>query len=146
MKRLLNILLLVVFVLVTAMNPIPSEPSNDGTGIHFQEANWSEVMQMATKENKLVFVDIYASWCGPCKALKSKTFPDIKLGDFFNEEFINYSIDAEIGEGVNLASKYKVTAYPTLVFVDGNGNLVAKTMGFHSADELLEAGHKIAGK
>ncbi|HAM99198.1 MAG TPA: thioredoxin [Marinilabiliales bacterium] len=146
MKKLIYILSVVVLLLTTAMKPTPAENSNTGAGIHFQEGSWSEVLQLAKRENKLIFLDIYASWCGPCKLLKSKTFPDGNVGAFFNEKFINYAIDAEKGEGVNLASKFEVTGYPTLLFVDANGNLVAKTMGYHNADELLEVGQKIAGK
>lgn len=146
MKKLFYLLAIPLFLLSTAMNNIPSDNENTNSGIQFQKGKWNEVLELAKKENKLVFLDIYASWCDPCKLLKSRTFPDAEVGEFFNSNFINYAIDAEKGEGIALAKKYQVSGYPTLLFVDAAGNLVAKTMGFHNADELLEVGQKIKRK
>lgn len=143
MKSLIIISAIALVMLVSAMAPSPKSETNTGTGIIFQTGSWNEVLELAKKENKLVFLDIYASWCGPCKLLKSRTFPDAKVGSFYNANFINYAVDAEKGEGINLASIYNVTGYPTLLFVDGNGNMVAKTMGYHNPDEFLEVGQKI---
>lgn len=146
MKKLFYLLAIPLFLISTAMDNIPSDDEKTSVGIQFEQGKWNEVLELAKKENKLVFLDIYASWCGPCKLLKSRTFPDAKVGEFFNGNFINYAIDAEKGEGIELAKKYQVSGYPTLLFVDAQGNLVAKTMGFHNADELLEVGLKIKGK
>jgi thiol:disulfide interchange protein len=146
MKNLVYIFVFSLFVLATAMKSVPSGEINTDKGIQFQQGNWNEVLELAKKENKLIFLDVYATWCGPCKQMKSKTFPDEKVGAFFNSNFINYAIDAEKGEGIALAKKYQVTGYPTLLFVDSKGNVVAKTVGFHNADELLEVGHKMIGK
>jgi thiol:disulfide interchange protein len=143
MKTLVILSAIALAVLVSAMTPSPKGDTNTGIGINFQTGNWNETLELAKKENKLIFLDIYASWCGPCKLLKSKTFPDAKVGAFYNINFINYAVDAEKGEGINLASIYSVTGYPTLLFIDGNGKLVAKTMGYHNPDELLEVGQKI---
>ncbi len=112
-------------------------------GIQFESGSWNEVLQLAKKENKLIFLDIYASWCGPCKLLKSRTFPNEIVGDFFNKNFINYALDAEKGEGVQLAGKFNITGYPTLLFVNGKGELIARTMGYHTPEQLLEIGQKI---
>ncbi|NJK96381.1 MAG: thioredoxin family protein [Bacteroidales bacterium] len=94
----------------------------------------------------MVFIDIYASWCGPCKMLKSKTFPNASVGDYYNSNFVNFAIDGEKGEGIKLAEKFGITGYPTLLFVDGNGKLVAKTMGYHNPQEFLELGKTIISK
>src|SRR3972149_7091126 len=102
---------LAVVALVSAMVPALTGETNAGAGITFNSGNWNEVLALAKKENKLVFLDIYASWCGPCKLLKSRTFPDAKVGEFYNANFINYAIDAEKGEGVTLAGKYNITGY-----------------------------------
>jgi thioredoxin 1 len=123
---------------------LPKEIKKETTeGIQFESSSWNEVLKLAKKENKLIFLDMYASWCGPCKRLKSKTFPNEKVGAFFNKNFINYAIDAEKGEGVQLAGKYNITGYPTLLFVNGKGQLVARTMGYHTPEQLLEVGQKI---
>lgn len=143
MKKLAFTASFILVALLSTMALPPEGNSNAEEGIRFQSGNWNEALNQARKENKLIFLDIYASWCGPCKKLKAKTFPDESVGAFYNANFINFAIDAEKGEGINLASRYGVRAYPTLLFVDGNGKVIAKTMGYHNPDEFLDIGHQI---
>jgi thioredoxin 1 len=123
--------------------PLHSTGNNPEKGIEFHQGTWQQVLEQAKKENKLVFLDLYASWCGPCKVLKSRTFPNADVGHFFNTNFINYAVDAEKGIGVELAKKFNITGYPTLLFVDGSGKLVAKTIGYHTPEQLLDVGKQV---
>lgn len=109
-------------------------------GIQFIESSWSAALEKAQKENKLIFLDAYASWCGPCKMLKANTFTKKEAGDFFNTHFVNVAIDMEKGDGLALAQKFYVTAYPTLIIADKNGNLVTYTQGYMDARRLVEFG------
>lgn len=145
MKKIAFISAVLFFFLNSAMMPAPEPDTKGKSGIEFQTGSWDEVRQLAQKENKIIFLDVYATWCGPCKWLKSKTFPDRELGEFFNSNFINYAIDAEKGEGIVLSRKYSVRGYPTLLFIDSKGELIAKTVGFHTTAELLEIGQQVAG-
>lgn len=111
-------------------------------GIQFEIGSWKEVLQKAKQENKLIFVDLYTTWCGPCKKMAAETFPQQAVGDYFNKNFVNYKIDAEKGEGPELAGKYEVSAYPTLVFVNAASELVYKFMGVRTADKLIAEGEK----
>ena len=71
-------------------------------GISFHDNKpWKEILQLAKKENKLIFMDCYTSWCGPCKALAKNVFTQEKVGDFFNPRFINVKYDMEKGDGKN---------------------------------------------
>src|SRR5215471_3233340 len=87
-------------------------------GIQFIEEDWNLALKKAQSQNKLVFVDIYATWCGPCKMIKQYTFTDSAVGDFFNKNFINVSIDGEKGIGPQLAQQFSIDAYPTLIVTD----------------------------
>ncbi|MDO8970421.1 MAG: thioredoxin family protein, partial [Saprospiraceae bacterium] len=58
-------------------------------GIEFFSGTWPEALEKAKKEELLIFVDAYASWCGPCKRMAAQTFPDPKAGEFFNANFLN---------------------------------------------------------
>lgn len=87
-------------------------------GIKFEEGNWASVRSKAQKENRLIYVDVYTTWCGPCKILAKQIFPQKEAGDKFNAHFVNYRIDAEKGEGIELAKKYEVNGYPTHLFID----------------------------
>jgi thiol-disulfide isomerase/thioredoxin len=99
-------------------------------GIHFESGNWKSVIDKAKKEKKLVYVDVYTTWCGPCKLLEKEIFPKQEAGEKYNKLFVNVRIDAEKGEGIALAKKYAVTGYPTHLFVDPvNETVVYRDMG-----------------
>jgi len=87
-------------------------------GIHFDHLSWSELKAKAIKENKLIFVDFYTQWCGPCLAMAQDVFVLGSVGNYFNITFINAKIDAENGEGIDLAKRYGVKSYPTFAFID----------------------------
>jgi thioredoxin-related protein len=110
------------------------------TGIKFLEENWTKALQEAKKQKKLVFVDAYTSWCGPCKMLKRNTFPDKAVGDFFNKNFINVALDMEKGDGLIVAAKYQVRAYPTLIITDADGKIITYSEGYVEPAQLLEFG------
>jgi thioredoxin 1 len=109
-------------------------------GIQFIESNWSKALAEAKKQNKLIFLDAYTSWCGPCKMLKRNTFPDKAAGEYFNKNFINVALDMEKGDGIAVAEKYQVNAYPTLIIADAAGNMVTYTKGYIDAKQLIEFG------
>jgi len=111
-------------------------------GIHFEEGDWQTVKAKAAKENKLIYLDIYTTWCGPCKMMAAKYFPAKEAGDYFNAHFINYKIDAEKGEGITIAKTYAVRGYPTNLFIDANTDkLVYRTMGMpQSLEAFIEKG------
>ena len=110
----------------------------DGKGITFIEQDWDKALTQAKTQKKLVFIDIYATWCGPCKMLKKNTFTDQKVGEFFNKNFVNVSIDGEKGVGPSLAQKYGITAYPSLIVTDGDGKPVLYTMGYIDPATLMQ--------
>lgn len=107
-------------------------------GIKFEDTNFSAILAKAKKENKLVFIDAYASWCGPCKLMVKNVFPQKAVGDYYNSHFVNAKIDMEKGEGVELAKKYNVKAFPTYLFVDGNGEVVHRTLGYVEENDFIQ--------
>ncbi len=113
-------------------------------GINFFAGTWAEAKAKAKQENKPIFVDVYAVWCGPCKYMTNSVFTQKSVGDYFNANFISLKIDAEKGEGPTFASNNNVRAYPTLLFFDSNGKVVINSSGTMEANELLEKGKTIA--
>jgi thioredoxin-related protein len=109
-------------------------------GINFisEDMKWQDVLAKAKAENKIVFVDAHTTWCGPCKWMSANIFPLKEVGDVFNASFVSAKIDMEKGEGVDIASKYAVRAYPTYIFVNGDGELVHKGLGGMPADKFIE--------
>lgn len=117
--------------------------SSYADGIEFiHDKKFQELLTMAKAQNKLVFLDCYTSWCGPCKRLAANTFPDHAVGEFFNANFICSKFDMEKDEGLMVASKYEVRAYPTLLWIDGDGNVKHKMVGGLDPEGLLSEGKK----
>lgn len=98
---------------------------------------FQDALNLAAKNNKKVFVDFYAVWCGPCKVMDKEVFTENSVADYMNAGFVNLKLDAEKGEGLVLAKKYKVTAYPTFIVFDSKGNEATRFMGSMKPDRFI---------
>ena len=116
------------------------------SGIKFFHGTWEEALALAKKEHKNIFMDAYAEWCGPCKRMAKDVFTQKEVGDFYNKHFINVKMDMEKGEGPKLSGKYRVSAYPTLLFIDGEGELVNSNTGALPSDRLIALGKATLAK
>ena len=107
-------------------------------GIIFEQGRMADVLQKAAEKNLPVFLDCYTSWCGPCKMMAKNIFTLPAIGKFFNEHFVNYKLDMEKGEGIEIAKKYGIKAYPTLIFIDSKGDLIGKSIGAKDGNSLIQ--------
>ena len=119
------------------------QQSTFSQGIEFFHGKWSEALEKAKKEEKLIFVDAYAKWCGPCKRMAAETFTQQKAGEFFNKHFICMKMDMEEQENIEFIEKYPVGSYPTLLFIDDKGKIVKKTVGYQDLKSLLSFGKSV---
>jgi thioredoxin-related protein len=109
--------------------------------VNFEKGSWEEVKQKAKTESKLIFLDAYTSWCGPCKLMAKNVFTNDSVADFYNAHFISISMDMEKGEGRLLASKYHVNAYPTLMFLNDSGQVVHQELGSMEPAAFISLGN-----
>jgi thioredoxin 1 len=133
---------LLLFIATTAFTPT-TRTGDPTTGIQFTNARWAEVLKKAKAEKKVIFLDAYASWCGPCKLLQKNVFTQKTVGDYFNKRFINVKMDMEKGEGPALSEVYPLEAYPTLLFINSNGRVVKKAIGYMNAADLIAMGKSV---
>ncbi|TKC62440.1 DUF255 domain-containing protein [Pedobacter hiemivivus] len=110
--------------------------------ISFKEADWKTQLATAKKEKKIIFFDAYTTWCGPCKMMAKDVFTKDNVADLFNQTFLNVKYDMEKGEGPALKDKFEVSAYPTYLFINGDGEVVHKIVGSMSAPEFMEEAKK----
>lgn len=103
---------------------------------NFRHITYDEAINAAKTENKLIFMDFYTDWCGPCKMMMRDVFPQKEVGDFMNDKFVCIKLNAE-KEGKELAKLYKVNAYPTFVGIDTNKNIVFTKVGGSSANAFV---------
>jgi thioredoxin 1 len=147
MKTILSVVLVLCITAGLAeAKGTPPKKAKAAAGIQFTEGSWSQILEKAKKEKKLIFFDAYASWCGPCKQLQKYVFTRQDVGDFFNQNFINVKKDMEVGEGPMLASKYPLDAYPTLFFIDSNGKVVNRFIGGLAPEDLIKLGKSVLKK
>ena len=127
--------LLIALLFVSFASIAQDEPA----GVRFFEGTFRQAMAKAKKENKGIMFDAYTTWCGPCKVLKSKVFPNPELGAYINEHFVSIGVDMEAGEGPALANMYPLEGYPTVFFLDASGKVKKKVLGLPQggAKELL---------
>ncbi len=130
MKKIMLLTAMLAFIGSVAL-------AQNDQGIKFEKGTFSEILAKAKAQKKLVFMDVYASWCGPCKRMAAEVFTQKKVGDYFNATFVNAKFDAEVGEGRSIAARYGVNAYPTFLLLDSNGKLVGKMVGGSPADEFI---------
>lgn len=113
------------------------------SAINFETGNWQEVQAKAIEEGKPIFVHIYATWCGPCKKMMANVYTDTELATYMNANFVNVAYDGEKGPGKQLAEKYKIKGYPSLLFFKPDGSITEHAYGYHNADELIKKGNKL---
>jgi thiol:disulfide interchange protein len=134
----LSLVAVVLFIFTTSFVGAPT--GENESGVHFRDLSFSEAIKAAEKEGKIVFLDAYASWCGPCKWMEGHTFQSEKVGTVFNEHFVSIKIDMEKGEGPKLAQKYQVRAYPTMFLINPkNGSVNKRILGMQREQAMLDA-------
>ncbi len=119
-------------------------------GIKFeQDLTWQQVKEKAKKEGKYIFVDCFTTWCGPCKKMERDVYSLQKVGDYFNEKFINVKVQMDSTNNDKepvkqwystvklIENAYKVDAYPTFLFLSADGTLMHKASGAHSQDDFI---------
>jgi thiol:disulfide interchange protein len=114
--------------------------------ITFFEGSFDDAKAKAAEEGKVLFVDAYAVWCGPCKYMNNNVFTDMNVAKFFNEHFVNYKYDMEKGEGPAFAIEYSVIGYPTLFFLDPKGKVLERHLGGMTIEQLLTIAKKVKEK
>jgi len=112
-------------------------------GIQFFEGTFEQALELARKEDKLVFLDAYATWCGPCKAMSRNVFSEKEAGAFYNTHFVNLKVDWEARQASTLRSQYSLRAFPTLMYLDAKGKRIAMVEGYHSVQELIKVGEMV---
>jgi thiol:disulfide interchange protein len=132
----------VLFVVLASVLMMSS--SSQDSGILFSEITLYEAKVLSEKTGKPIFIDCYTDWCGPCKRMAATSFIDDKVGEVFNNKFINIKIEMEKNPiGTELAKRYRVRAYPTLLIIDSEGALIKQVIGMQNANGLITMANSI---
>ena len=130
MKKLfVTLTILFVSVLMLHAQGVDFEP--EGTTL-------AQAAAKAKKEGKLVFVDCFTQWCGPCKKMAKEVFPQEVVGKFMNPRFVNITIDMGTEQGAPLAKELQVSAYPTFIIFNADAKEIGRFVGGCSADDFIK--------
>ncbi|MDE5624130.1 MAG: thioredoxin family protein [Alistipes sp.] len=111
--------------------------------VKFETVSTDAVREMAVKQGKLVFIDLYASWCPPCKMMERLVFSRKDVGDFMEQRFVAAKYDTDQPTGKELLSRYGNGAIPLYLIFDTKGELLGRIQGASSADEFMDSIRKI---
>ncbi|MFY9308395.1 MAG: OmpA family protein [Bacteroidia bacterium] len=108
--------------------------------VNFEQLPLKKALEKAQKNGKMLFVDCYTSWCGPCFWMKNNVFNNDSVADFYNSKFICIKVDMEKEEGALVAKKYKVTSYPSMLYLNEKGEVLHRTAGSVPPQKFIENG------
>jgi len=132
---------LILFFLFISYTAIDAQSS----GVRFARIDLTAAKQRAEIEDKLIFIDTYATYCQACKKLE-REFRDSELSKFFNKHFINVKIDMDTKAGNEIKNAYQVVFLPTILVLDQFGNQILKMDRLATADELLSLAKYLQNK
>lgn len=144
MKRFLILATALMMALSASAHGSTNKVENNGQeqlqpGIYWEKGTLMQALEKAKKEgDKMVFLDCYASWCGPCKYMAGTVFTTKEAGDYFNKKFVNIKIDMEKGEGINLARQFRIQGYPTFIILNSNGKELGRIVGGAQINEFIQ--------
>jgi len=124
-----------LLILMSVLSQVHGQSMNF---LKMQEIGFEDVLKKAKSENKMVFMDVYAVWCGPCKLMDKTTFSDSLVAKKFNSEFIAYKVNAEDVSGRAIVQKYMVNAFPTYLFFSPVGELINRLEGVFPPKLLMD--------
>lgn len=132
MKKILFTLLLVLGISAAA-----------DAQVRFLDSSTDAVRKEAIAQKKLVLIDLYATWCGPCKAMERDVFSKKEVGDFMAKYFVAAKYDIDKPTGKELAQKHAVRSIPTYLIFNTDGDLLGRITGSMPAKEFTDALQKI---
>jgi len=136
MKKI--ILFIGLFLIVNSCASTKKSPKK--ARIKFQKHKFEEVLAIAKEQDKLVFIDFWASWCSPCRKMDEEVLSDKKLVDFFNKNFISIKLDADSEDAILPKINYDVRSIPAYIWVDGDGNMVYNYRGTTTVSNFIILG------
>lgn len=122
-------------------------------GIKFVKGlHWKDILAEANRTGKSVFVDCYATWCGPCRAMDNDVYNRVQVSVFFNKKFISVKMQMDTTSGdpeymkMNyedahmLKERYEVNAFPTFLFFSPTGKILHRGFGYRDSTGLILLG------
>jgi thioredoxin-related protein len=145
MKRSVIVLMLLVLGMIQGYSQTASP-----AGVSFlHDLSWQEILQKAKAENKYIFVDCYATWCGPCKMMDKDVYPAQKIGELINGKFLAVKVQMDVTKKDDSAvvawyadahiidRQYRINGYPSFLFFSPEGKIVHRGIGYKDVNGFI---------
>ena len=121
---------------------------DESIGIQFFDGSFEDALIQAANQQKKIFVDVYTMWCGPCIVMQETVFQEASVGEYFNERFVNFKLDAEseAQNGPELAARFDIGVYPTYLILDSEGVEINRGSGSMSAEHFVAMVSQLLGE
>jgi len=145
----MNLKNLLLFSILTCLLNSLHAQTGSSKGITFlNNLSWEQVKEKAKKESKYIFVDCYATWCGPCKQMDESIYSLESIGKIMNRDFVSIKVqlDSTLGDtpeikkwrstASKLRNEYNVKSFPTYLLFSPKGEIVNRSSGLLNEEEF----------
>ena len=119
-------------------------------GINFEDMSWDAAKSKARAENKYIFMDVFTTWCGPCRQMDREIYTCVEVGEVMNDNFISIKVQADTStfdndqvkkryvDASSITKMYSIAAFPTFLFFAPDGQLVYREVGFKTTLDFIK--------
>jgi len=113
-----------------------NDKKNSLAEVRFYAGTYDELLREAKKQKKPIILDFWATWCIPCRKMEKETFANPAFASYINQNFLVYKVNIDTYDGMEIADRYAIDTYPTLIVLDAKNKFVNRYRGFFPPDYL----------
>lgn len=133
-----NAFLTFFFLFAGLLSSLSSLALENPLEIDWFDGSFEEAKELAATSGKLLLVDFYATWCGPCNKMFKEVLSQDVVIDFINNNYVAYKVDIDKESSSDLEKKYGLKYVPTFIVANHDGEEIDRMIGFKPVELFLE--------
>lgn len=128
----------VLFLLLLGSSALKGQQIITNQQVSFYSGSYDNFLREARKQNKVAILDFWASWCAPCQKMDKETFKNPELAAYINQNFLVYKVNVDTFDGMEIANRFSVESFPTLIKLNSRGRFEKEWKGFFPPSYLKD--------